>query len=155
MRISRIVKYPSRAARGIFYLTLIASCLAMPASADVFGGRASGGSIPAPRLVYPSTDTIDLTGKETLRFEWSPFEGSRTSRKYYDLRIYRTYEMLESTLLYKERVDPGYFAVELDASMFETGQVYTWGVRQVYEVEGKSRRNIHSFMVIRNNDVKI
>jgi hypothetical protein len=30
--------------------------------------------VPEPRLIMPTAEVVDLTGKESLKFEWSPHQ---------------------------------------------------------------------------------
>jgi hypothetical protein len=109
--------------------------------------------IPAPRLVSPVTSEVDLAGQETLKFIWSAHEGSRLKRRYYDFRLYSGIGTTEVSLILKKQVDPGTWSLELDAKTFETGRYYTWSLRQVYDADGKSRRNTWTFKVIRRQEV--
>ncbi len=105
--------------------------------------------VPQPYLIAPTTETVDLTGKEMLEFKWSPHEGRRIMREYYDFRLYKGYDMLEGTLLVKERVDPGAQQISVKSDLFSDGQIYTWSLRQVYDGIRKSRRSTASFKVIK------
>ncbi|NQT90865.1 MAG: hypothetical protein HQ558_06385 [Candidatus Omnitrophica bacterium] len=118
------------------------------AGSGVFYESAFGGYVPAPRIIKPASEEVDLTGKKTLEFKWSRHEGSSVYRKYYDFRLYDGYKMVESTLILKKRVDPSLDHVDLDAALFKTGNVYTWGLRQVYR-GNKSRQVHYPFKVIR------
>ena len=51
---------------------------------------------PEPRLLSPIAETVDLTEKSVLEFKWSPHEGSRFERKYYDFRLYRGFSMVQA-----------------------------------------------------------
>jgi hypothetical protein len=106
--------------------------------------------IPAPRLISPVNSEVDLTGKDTLKFMWSAHEGSRIKRKYYDFRLYSGIGTTEISLILKKQVDAGTWQTELDANIFETGKFYTWSLRQVYDVEGKSNRNTWTFKAVRS-----
>ena len=84
---------------GVTIIALLLNCAPFLVSYSdatiLFGGRIF---VPEVSLVSPVTDTVDLTGKDNLDFEWSPHEGDRTKREYYDFRLYKGYQMLESTL---------------------------------------------------------
>jgi hypothetical protein len=108
----------------------------------------SGRNIPQPRLISPITDTVDLTGQDKLVFRWSTIEGDTFRRSYYDFRLYKGYDMVESTLIFKKQVPPLEGELALDASMFEDGQVYTWSLRQKYS-GGKSEKSYQPFKVIK------
>jgi hypothetical protein len=105
--------------------------------------------VPKPQLLSPRSGEVDLTGQDFLEFKWSPHEGNLTSRDYYDFRLYKGYDFLESALIFKQKVPPDIYVVRLRADMFTTGQVYTWSVRQVYTNGNKSHRSFQSFRVIK------
>ena len=105
--------------------------------------------IPKPRLIEPATDVVDLTGKDTLEFKWSPHEGDQVRRDHYDFRLYRGYTMVESTRILKMRIPPRQWSIVLKTDIFEDGQVYTWSLRQVYTGSAKSWRSFESFKVIK------
>jgi hypothetical protein len=113
------------------------------------GRRLERESVPEVRLISPVTDEIDLTGKTTLEFKWSPHEGDATQREYYDFRLYKGYDMLESTLILKKKLYNNESGMVLPAEMFETGQVYTWSMKQAYSGIQKSHRSYSSFKALR------
>lgn len=104
--------------------------------------------VPEPRLIEPTTDKVDLSGRKELLFKWSPHEGSSYKRKYYDFRLYKGYNMYESNLIFKKEVAPNQHQLGVSSDIFEDGQVYTWSLRQKYR-SGKSRRSTNSFTVIK------
>ncbi len=103
--------------------------------------------VPQPRILFPDTDSVDLSGKKSLEFAWSPHEGDRFMRKYYDFRLYKGYEMVQSGLMMKKRVAAGTYGLGIDARVFDNGGIYTWSVRQVCRSGGKSHRSYNSFTV--------
>jgi len=134
----------------ILFITLLAA----PAFAgDRVGLSANvGGSlshVPEPRLISPTSEQVDLTGKPSLLFEWSPFEGDITRRDFYDFRIYKGYNRVEANLMFKDKVFKSSYKIDLNANRFENGQVYTWSVRQVYMNGSKSRKATSSFKVVK------
>jgi len=135
---------------GVTIIALLLNCAPFLVSYSdatiLFGGRIF---VPEVRLVSPVTDTVDLTGKDNLDFEWSPHEGDRTKREYYDFRLYKGYQMLESTLILKKRLYKDEDFLSIPSATFETGNVYTWSMRQVYMGTQKSLRSHSSFKVIR------
>lgn len=128
---------------GAMTLALLFVCsMACAHRAVVQIGSPNG--VPAPRLMTPATEPVDLTGKSTLKFEWST-EGDSVQRQYYDFRLYKGHDLTASGLISSEHVRT-YF-VELPVDVFQEGQVYTWSVRQVYGGGRKSRRNFESFKI--------
>lgn len=118
----------------------------------VFSSEALDDLAPEPWLLSPISETVDLTGKDTLTFKWRPDPGPLLLRKYYDFRLYKGYQTFESTQILKKQVDPNTYSIVLDAGLFEDGQVYTWTLRQVYCDIRKSDAAYNSFKVIKNNE---
>lgn len=123
----------------------------MPLGAEAFNRTIGVGAyVPQPRIIFPRSEKLDLTGKKSVVFTWSPHESrSLGGRRYFDFRIYKGTEMLESTLMFKETVPGDKYKLELDSDMFENGGTYTWSLRQGYKTMGKSRRSIQSFLVVK------
>jgi hypothetical protein len=103
---------------------------------------------PRPRLIEPVTEKVNLTGKAHLRFKWSTSESGVGYRKYYDFRLYKGYDMLESTLIFKQRIEPNKNLIDLPVDMFDDDEVYSWSLRQRTSA-GKSPRSSCSFKVIK------
>ena len=109
-----------------------------------------GAYVPQPKLISPVGENVDLRGKSSLEFIWSPHESrSVGGRRYFDFRIYKGYQMLESTLVFKEKVPGSRYKADVNSNIFENGQIYTWSLRQGYKTMGKSRRSSNSFMVVK------
>ncbi len=104
--------------------------------------------IAPPRLITPSTDVVDLSGKDCLEFSWSSHEGDPIRRDHYDLRIYKGYQAYGQYRIYKELLPPRQWSVCVSADMFEDGSAYTIALRQVYSGV-KSKRTLQSFRVIK------
>ncbi len=129
-------------------IILVLLCFAFPAAAGALIGTNSKGlfnSIPAPWLLEPAGDSVDLKGKDFLEFKWKPDLSVNTD--YYDFRLYKGYEMLASTLILKQRVSANEFSFKVAATTFENGQVYTWSVRSVILSGEKSDKSFSSFKV--------
>lgn len=136
------------------FMAMLGLLLASESFAGHMGLRYFDDFVPQPVLLEPTRETVDLTGREWLDFKWSPHEQARGFRDYYDFRLYKGYDMLESTLIMKQKVDPTSNGIRLPASMFEAGQVYTWSLRQVYDGYRKSNRSYQSFRVINLGSIK-
>ena len=108
-----------------------------------------GSFVPAPRLLQPRNDVVDLEGKPYMTFRWSPHETLSLGSNIYDFRLYRGTDMLESTLIYKEEIPGPTHEHEVSADLFEDGRIYTWSLRQKYRSAGKSRRSVQLFKVTR------
>jgi len=111
-------------------------------------GEISSDFVPSPVLLSPATDEVDLTGKDTLEFKWSPQEGIRGIREYYDFRLYKGYNTVESALILKERLPGDTYQYNLTSDKFEEGQTYTWTLRQVYSGLLKSDPSQVSFKIM-------
>jgi len=105
-------------------------------------------NIPQPRLIEPVTDILNIPSEGGVAFRWSPHEGDFSQRKYYDFRLYKGYQTVESGLIYKQNISPNQCRIEMPVDTFDPGQVYTWSLRQVYRL-GKSRRSTSSFTAIK------
>lgn len=104
---------------------------------------------PKVRQISPVGMTVDLRGADGVLFKWSWIEGDRMQRQYYDFRVYKGYDTVESTLIYKEEVARDTDSVFLKSGMFDDGQTYTWTIRQRYYGMAKSVRSYASFRVIK------
>lgn len=112
--------------------------------------------IPAPYLLSPIGGEVDLSDKDTLEFKWSPHEGASGFREYYDFRLYKGYSTVESTRILKQEVPSDNYQINLQSSLFEDGQIYTWTLRQVYSAGRKSDPSHASFRIkkVLKEDVK-
>lgn len=110
-------------------------------------GGDSLGFAPAPQLVYPGSETVDLSGKDSLEFKWLVQNTMDTQN--YRFRLYKGDTASEEAILIKENLpfDSGTFKV--DASQFENGQVYLWVLRQEYLRKGTSDPASQRFTVIK------
>jgi DNA-binding response OmpR family regulator len=72
---------------------------------------------PQVRLISPVGDTINITGSDGILFKWSWIEGNRFERRYYDFRIYKGYDMLENTLIFKAEIAPDTDRVFINAGV--------------------------------------
>lgn len=104
--------------------------------------------IAPPRLITPSTDVVDLTGKDCLEFSWSSHEGDPIRRDHYDLRIYKGRQAYGQDRIYKAILPPRQWYLCASADIFGDGGVYTVTLRQVYSGV-KSKRTFQSFRVIK------
>ena len=130
-------------------LLLMAFLIAAPAFARMGLRDGRGDYVPQVVLTYPTKETADLTGKASLKFEWSSHESASGMREYYDFRLYKGYDMLEGALVMKERIDPNTCTIEVKQDLLADGQVYTWSVRQMFDGGRKSDRSYASFKAIK------
>lgn len=119
------------------------------ALAKGFGrGGFGGGQPPEPRLVRPTSEMVDLRGKDNLEFKWWSNVGGYAGNQYFDFRLYKGYQMFEQTLIMKEQLPPHANNIIVNSNVFEDGQVYTWSLRNVYGAEKSDRVHV-SFKVIK------
>ena len=134
--------------RRIFLIAVILLAAQNSFAARSFFNRGADLYVPQPRLISPVTEVVNLAGQDKLIFKWSTVEGNTFKRSYYDFRLYKGYDMLESTLILKKQVPPLQGELTLDASIFENCQIYTWSLRQKY-ISAKSEKSWQSFKVIK------
>ena len=104
---------------------------------------------PQPELLSPTSEVVDLTGKDSLTFKWSPFIGNLFEREYYEFRLYKGYNQVQANEIYRQRVPRNIYAVVLKTDMFQNGEVYTWTLRQASNDKFKSDAAYSSFKVIK------
>lgn len=103
--------------------------------------------IPGVRLVYPTTDDIVLAGKDYLEFRWERINSATID--HYDFRLYKGYNATADNLILKQNFPSDTYPIQIPASQFEEGQVYTWSLMQVLYGGGKSDRSFSSFKIIK------
>ncbi|MFA5038678.1 MAG: hypothetical protein WC732_03250 [Candidatus Omnitrophota bacterium] len=103
---------------------------------------------PEPQLLEPRGEVVDLSGKDTLEFKWSPFIGRLWERQYYDFRLYKGRDRLEGSQILVSKVAKNQYSISVDASLFEDGEAYAWGVAQVY-MDRKSEQAYSTFEVVK------
>ncbi|HNX82222.1 MAG TPA: hypothetical protein PKL77_08770 [Candidatus Omnitrophota bacterium] len=123
------------------------------AVAPVFAGDStvvfsvgSSNAPSAPRLLYPLSDSVILTGKDSLEFRWWN-EGAGID--HFIFKIYKGYAMYGQDLLYKQNVPSGLSSITIQSKMFENGRVYTWSLIQVSFDGLKSDKSFSAFKVIK------
>lgn len=109
----------------------------------VFGGE---DFVSGPFLLSPVTENIDLSGKDSLDFQWERRNYIRIS--HYEFRLYKGYDMSASTRILKQKILPGVTApFKMDAGQFEVNQVYAWSLRIVFTSGMKSDYSFSSFKI--------
>lgn len=138
--------------KRVVYITLIIilmSAFASTTALAFYAGRKKTGMFPAPRMISPITEEVDLSPKEALLFRWSPYRGGASALIYFDFRIYKGYEAIESALVYKEKLTARKSNIEISADTFDSGDIYTWSIRYKNKDGTYSPKNFHSFKVIK------
>jgi hypothetical protein len=101
---------------------------------------------PQPELLSPTGEVVNLAGKQTLEFKWSPFIGRMWERQYYDFRLYKGRQTTADNQIIVKQIPKDQYSFTVDAGIFQDGEVYTWGLRQVY-MDRKSEQAYSSFKV--------
>jgi len=130
-------------------LLFSASVLTGSQAYTILQGSSALSQAPEVRLIKPVQEEVVLSGEKELEFKWSPHEGSLSDRQYYDFRLYKGYDMVESNLILKKRIPHNTYQVSLNADLFEDGRIYTWSLRQVYNDSRKGIRSYQSFKVVK------
>lgn len=131
----------------IYWVIIFCLVLILPAFGRGLGiGRVL--DYPAePRLLYPISDRVILTGKDFLEFKWRI--SAYINIDYYDFRLYKGYDTYAANLIFKQRLPFSEFSLKIKAELFENNQVYTWTLRQVTHAGEKSNPAFNSFRVIK------
>jgi len=131
----------------IIYLTAFL-VLSVFISSSYSGVRLGAGFEPVPgeKLLYPTTNDISLTGKDYLEFRWLRTDLEKTD--YFDFRLYKGYNTVESSRIFKKRFSSDVYPIEIPASLFEKGQVYSWVLVQVFYDGRKGDKSASSFKII-------
>ncbi len=108
---------------------------------------------PEPRLIRPVSETLDLTGKDTVEFRWSPFEGKIHERRFYEFCLYKGREQVAKNIIVKKKIAADVYSLTLSTDIFEDGQVYTWALRQAFFTQ-KSDWAYSAFVVIKNSNIQ-
>ncbi len=121
--------------------------LILPALAFEFGTKNFSDTPPATRLSYPIRETLTLGAEKSVEFKWGLGDSIDTDS--YDFRLYKGYDMSEENLISKQVLSADTHSLEVDASIFKDGQIYTWSVIRIALSGHKSDRSFSSFRVIK------
>jgi len=132
--------YPS----ALFFL-LLSFIFVLP---DSYANRnALFDGIEAPTLLYPVTEAIDLSGKDSLEFKWIKTPGMFVY--YTEFKLYKSANNFASDLIYKENIQPGSYPAKVPVTYFEEGQVYSWTLRIVLTDGNRTEIAYSPFKVIK------
>jgi len=101
---------------------------------------------PAPRLMYPVTDNIDLSSKPVVEFRWIGYDTMWID--HYEFRLYKGYQTYADNLIMKKEIPSAESTLAIGADTFEVGQVYTWSLAQVATDGTKGDRSFSPFIII-------
>ncbi len=103
-------------------------------------------SISEPRLLYPVTDNIVLSGKDYLEFKWVRDDFVQTG--YFDFRLHKGYNTTAADLVFKQKFPSNEYPIRIPATLFEENQVYTWVLVLVFYDGRKSDKSYSPFKII-------
>ena len=131
---------------GACLLVLFILC---PAFASMSGLSVGGfsGTLPPPQLVSPTSDSVNLTGKDTLEFKWIGIDAVMVD--HYEFKLYKGYQTLASTLILKAKVSRDEASFKVDSEKFSDTNVYTWVLKQISISGRKSDPGFSSFTIIK------
>lgn len=117
--------------RKIFILCIpIFVSLAAPACAQSCHSRGGAGGTPEVEYIQPRNDhDADLTGKESLTFEWRSLPKPGGGREAYRFELFEGAEDAYNRI-YNADLRPDVYTMEIPADMFKDGMQYTWRVKQ-------------------------
>jgi len=118
--------------------------LSLPVLAQSFRGM--GNSVPPPFVIYPSEEA-DITGKDVLTFKWRT-PGS-FDIDHVEFKLYKGYVTSDSSLVYKQDVDPFQSCADVKTDLLQDGQTYTVYLRSISQEGFKSDKVFNSFRVIK------
>ncbi|MFA5115535.1 MAG: hypothetical protein WC469_05695 [Candidatus Omnitrophota bacterium] len=104
-------------------------------------------SMPGPKLLYPITEDIVLTGKDYLEFRWMRSNMAITDHVVF--KLYKGYNTIQDNLIMKQDFPVDAYPIKLPASQFEEEKVYTWVLIEVFRSGKKSDKSFSSFKVIK------
>ena len=128
-------------------LLCLSFCFNFPAFSRGLGDLTLSNSFDTPvepRLLYPTSDEVDLSGKSSLEFKWFPYF---TNTRQYIFKLYKGYHMSKDGLIVQQDLPADASTFEVKAEMFEDGQVYTWSLVRVSQSGQKSDKSFNSFRV--------
>jgi hypothetical protein len=138
----------------IFYLLLtIVPTLFMPVEVFSQENAAEGRyeaifrSVARPRLISPGNQVIDLSGKETLRFQWGLATGALVALDYIEFYVYKGEAISDKNLVFVKRMANNEYSIEINSTLFENGQSYVWGIKQFFLSAKESNERFIIFKV--------
>lgn len=116
--------------KKIFVVLVICFLSAATAVFAGCGARGGGGGTPEVPYLLPHNDhDADLTGKESLHFEWKSVPKPGGGREAYRFELFRGAEEAYDRIYHAE-LRPDVYTMEIPADKFEDGMMYTWRVKQ-------------------------
>ncbi len=142
-----------RSTVGLFLFTaLMSAAFIVPGSAALAGGMGSGGDneyVPHVRLLSPITETIDMTGQDSITFKWALPRTGKRGRKQIQIRIFKSRELYADNIIFNEDLPRSAQEFTMSTDIFEDGKTYVWSVRQKDRRGNWSGHSPQSFLVIK------
>ena len=92
-------------------------------------GRNAAGYFMTPKVAYiepKDQAVVDITAKDSLKFAWRNVPMPAGGVEAYRFKVY----MGVNQVIFAKNLCEGVFQVEVPASIFDDGKVYTWRVQQ-------------------------
>jgi len=109
---------------------VLASLIIIMFAAGLVWARAGKGGYATPEVSYISPESeslIDIAGVDKITFSWKPTPIPANGRVSYRFELFRGYEY---DRLVNETLEENVYSVDVPASLFRSGETYTWQVRQ-------------------------
>ena len=116
--------------KTVLTVVLCALCVLIAVECNAGFGHGLVGGFVTPRVAYSQPrdqSTVDLTGKESLKFTWNKIPMPAGGVECYRFKLYKGYEY---DILITRKLDRGIFEIDIPVSVFEDGGTYTWKVQQ-------------------------
>jgi hypothetical protein len=108
-------------------------------------------SVSDPKLIYPSNEEVDLSGKDSFEFHWALYSTNLVSRDYIEFRLYEGEKTGEDNLILEKQLSPDTYSMKVNPRLFEEGKIYTWSIRQFFLRGQGSGASAASFKVIKKS----
>ncbi len=119
------MKYWLRFIFGFIFI-ILASSLAFAGFRGSFPGDETP---PAPELISPTTEGLNLDGKTEVEFKW--IANNYIGLSGYEFKLYKGYQTNSDTLIISQKASSSQSVIKQPLSTFEAGQVYTWKLRSI------------------------
>jgi len=84
--------------------------------------------VAQPRIISP-TGTVDISNG-AVEFKWYyNIRGTQGQGGSYEIEVYKAGMMVQSNIVYEQKVPFGQDSLQVDAKLFQPGQGYSWQIR--------------------------
>ena len=137
--------------RKVLLITFLVLVLVLPVLADELQNeqiQAMLRSITKPKLEYPKDVVVSMSNRPFLEFRWAASTNALIKRNYFDFKLYKGKAVERKNLIFAQRLPYDMYSLQVNASLFEHNQVYTWTLTQTYLRGDKVDTSLGSFKVI-------